>query len=165
MKLINITIVTKLVWCSMYSILTLLTDGTHVNTTTAMVLLMLLAVYDENFSWGGGGQGWWHLQNPCPLRIYFYYLYPPPVLRCFWKDPLMTPIPQHPISSIFHCHPLLPIKILIIHSQQYQTKRLCESQSQNHQLFIENWIIVPLKLEKNMKIVNFSKIFFYSSEH
>ena len=32
-----------------------------------------------------------------------FRLYPPPVLRCFWKDPLMTP--HHPTSSIFHYYP------------------------------------------------------------
>ena len=32
-----------------------------------------------------------------------FCLYPLPVLRCFWKDPLMT---HHPTSSIFHCYPL-----------------------------------------------------------
>ena len=32
-----------------------------------------------------------------------FCLFPPPILRCFWKDPLMTP--HHPTSSIFHCHP------------------------------------------------------------
>ena len=48
-----------------------------------------------------------------------FCLYPPRVLRCFWKDPLMTP--HHPTSSIFHCyplpihHPFPPLKILIIH--------------------------------------------------
>ena len=35
-----------------------------------------------------------------------FCLYPPPVLRCFWKDPLMTPYPHHPTSSILHCYPL-----------------------------------------------------------
>ena len=34
-----------------------------------------------------------------------FCLYPPPVLRCFWKDPLMTPPPHHPTSSILHCYP------------------------------------------------------------
>ena len=29
-----------------------------------------------------------------------FCLYPPPVLRCLWKDPLMTPTPHHPTSSI-----------------------------------------------------------------
>ena len=52
-----------------------------------------------------GGQGWWHLQNPLPPTNNFC-LYPPPVLRCFWKDPLMTLHPHHPTSSILHCYPL-----------------------------------------------------------
>ena len=30
---------------------------------------------------------------------------PTPILRCFWKDFLMTPIPYYPTSSIFHCYP------------------------------------------------------------
>ena len=34
-----------------------------------------------------------------------FCLYPPPVLRCFWKDPLMTP-PPPPTSSILHYYPL-----------------------------------------------------------
>ena len=51
-----------------------------------------------------GGAGWWHLQNPLPPTNNFC-LYPPPVLRCFWKDPLMTPTPHHPTSSTFHCYP------------------------------------------------------------
>ena len=39
------------------------------------------------------------------LRLYNFSLYlPPPVLRCFWKDPLMTP--HQPTSSMFHCYPL-----------------------------------------------------------
>ena len=52
-----------------------------------------------------------------------FCLYPPPILRCIWKDPLMTPTPHHPTSSIFHCYPPTPsttpypypLKILIIH--------------------------------------------------
>ena len=40
-----------------------------------------------------GGQGWWHHQNPLPPTNNFC-LYPPPILRCFWKDPLMTPPPH-----------------------------------------------------------------------
>ena len=68
-----------------------------------------------------GGQGWWHLQNPLPPMNNFC-LYPSPVLRCFWKDPLMTPTPTTPLQK----HPLLlppslsatpppPLKMLIIH--------------------------------------------------
>ena len=50
-----------------------------------------------------------------------FCLYPPSVLRCFRKDPLMTPTPHHPTSSILHCYPpphpppLPPLKISIIH--------------------------------------------------
>ena len=43
--------------------------------------------------------------NPLPPTNNFC-LYPPPVFRCFWKDPLMTPTPHHPTSSILHCAPL-----------------------------------------------------------
>ena len=50
-----------------------------------------------------GGQRWWHLQNPL-LPTNNFCLYPPSVLRCLWKDPLMTP--HHPTSSIFHCYSL-----------------------------------------------------------
>ena len=32
-------------------------------------------------------------------------LLPTSVLRCFWKDPLMTPTPHPPTSSILHCYP------------------------------------------------------------
>ena len=35
-----------------------------------------------------------------------FCLYPLPVLRRFWKDPLMTSTPYHPTSSILHCYPL-----------------------------------------------------------
>ena len=38
--------------------------------------------------------------NPLPPTNNFC-LYPPPVLKCFWKDPLMTP--HYPTSSILHC--------------------------------------------------------------
>ena len=41
--------------------------------------------------------------NPLPPMNNFC-LYPPPVFRCFWKDPLMTP--HQPTSSILHCYPL-----------------------------------------------------------
>ena len=52
--------------------------------------------------------------NPLPPTNNFC-LYPPPVFRCFWKDPLMTP--HYPTSSILHCyHPFPPpLKILIVH--------------------------------------------------
>ena len=50
--------------------------------------------------WGRGGDG---LQNPLP-PMNNSCLYSRAVLRCFWKDPLMTPTP--PTSSIFHCNPL-----------------------------------------------------------
>ena len=52
------------------------------------------------------GQAWLKFsrgQNPLPPTNSFC-LYPPPVLRCFWKDPLMTSRP-HPTSSTFHCYP------------------------------------------------------------
>ena len=51
-----------------------------------------------------GGRGGDTFETPSPLNI--FCLYPPPVLRCFWKDPLMTPHPHHPTSSTFHCYPL-----------------------------------------------------------
>ena len=50
-----------------------------------------------------------------------FCLYPPPVFRCFWKDPLMTP--TTPLQASFtatpppHPPPLPPLKILIIHEQ------------------------------------------------
>ena len=40
---------------------------------------------------------------PPPMNS--FCLYPPPILRCFWKGPLMTPTPHHPTSSTFHCYP------------------------------------------------------------
>ena len=62
-------------------------------------------MYDENFPGGRGGDTF----KPPPSTNNFC-LYPPPVFRCFCKDPLMTP--HHPTK-----HPsLLPLpKILIIH--------------------------------------------------
>ena len=35
-----------------------------------------------------------------------FCLYPPPVLRCFWKDPLMTPPPTTPLQASFTATPL-----------------------------------------------------------
>ena len=52
-----------------------------------------------------GGRGGDTFKPPLPPTNNFY-LYPPPVLRCLWKDPLMTP--HHPTSSILHRY-LLPI--------------------------------------------------------
>ena len=43
---------------------------------------------------------------------------PPPVLRCFWKDPVMTPPPHFKHPSLLpppHPPPLPPLKMLIIH--------------------------------------------------
>ena len=34
-----------------------------------------------------------------------FCLYPPPVLRCFWKDPLMTPTPTTPLQASFTATP------------------------------------------------------------
>ena len=50
-----------------------------------------------------------------------FCLYPAPVLRCFWKDLLMTPTPTTPLQASFTATPLPihhhfpPLKILIIH--------------------------------------------------
>ena len=35
-----------------------------------------------------------------------FSFYPLPILRCFWKDSLMTSHLHHPTSSIFHCYAL-----------------------------------------------------------
>ena len=54
--------------------------------------------------------------KPPSLPANNFCLYPPPVLRCFWKDPLMTPtIPLQAFSLLPPPHPPLPPKILIIH--------------------------------------------------
>ena len=69
-------------------------------------------------SFRGGGAG---VETPSKPPTNNFCLYPPPILRCFWKDPLMTPTPHHPTSSTFHCYPpphpppLPPLKILITH--------------------------------------------------
>ena len=34
-----------------------------------------------------------------------FCLYPPPILRCFWKDPLMTPTPTTPLEAPFTATP------------------------------------------------------------
>ena len=64
-----------------------------------------------------GGRGGDTFETPSPYEQLLPL--PTPVLRCFWKDPLMTP--HHPTSSTFHCYPpphpppLPPLTILIIH--------------------------------------------------
>ena len=52
----------------------------------------------------GGGRGGDTFKTPLPPMNNFC-VYPPSVLKCFWKDPLMIPHPHHPTSSIFHCYP------------------------------------------------------------
>ena len=65
-----------------------------------------------------GGRGGDTFKTPSPPTDHFC-LYPPPVSKCFWKDPLMTP--YRPTSSTFHRYPpphpppLPPLKIFIIH--------------------------------------------------
>ena len=65
-----------------------------------------------------GGQGWWYLQNPPPLRTTFAFTHP-----CFkmFLDRSLNDL-HHPTSSILHCYPPPhppplppPLKILIIH--------------------------------------------------
>ena len=41
--------------------------------------------------------------TPSPTNNFSFY--PPPILRCFWKDSL-TSHPHYPTSSICHCYPL-----------------------------------------------------------
>ena len=50
------------------------------------------------------GAGMVKPSEPPPPTSNFCF-YPLPVLRCFWKDLLMTARPHHPTSSIFHCYP------------------------------------------------------------
>ena len=33
-----------------------------------------------------------------------FFLYPPPILRCFWKHSLTPPTTHHPTSSVFHSY-------------------------------------------------------------
>ena len=42
--------------------------------------------------------------TPSPTNNFSFYL--PPILRCLWKDSLMTSHSHHPTSSTFHCYPL-----------------------------------------------------------
>ena len=52
-------------------------------------------VYDQNFLERDGGAGVVTPSKPHPPTNNFC-LHPPPVLRCFWKDPLMTLISPPP---------------------------------------------------------------------
>ena len=67
-----------------------------------------------------GGAGVVTPSKPPPPTNNFC-LYPPPVLRCFWKDPLMTPTPPLHFKHLSllpppHPPPLPhPLKILVIH--------------------------------------------------
>ena len=65
----------------------------------------------------GGGRGGDTFKTPSPTNN--FCLYPPPVLRCFWKDPLMTPTPHFKHLSLLPTPsttpPPPPLKILIIH--------------------------------------------------
>ena len=61
-----------------------------------------------------------------PLPTNNFCLYPPPVLRCFWQDPLMIPPPPTtPLQASFTATPspsTTPslLKILIIHIVKFQ---------------------------------------------
>ena len=52
---------------------------------------------------GGGWQGWWHLQTPAPYEQLSSL--PTQCFKMFWKDLLITPTPHHLTSSILHCYP------------------------------------------------------------
>ena len=63
-----------------------------------------------------GGRGGDTFETPHPTN--HFCLYPPPVLRCVWKDPLMTPPPHFKHLSLLPPTPSTtpsPLKILIIH--------------------------------------------------
>ena len=89
----------------------------HVVSTAIYIMSEMLLCTIKIFRGGGRGGDTFKTLSP-PLNN--FCLYPPPILRNFWKDPLMTP--HHPTSSIFHCypphpihHPFPPLKILIKH--------------------------------------------------
>ena len=67
---------------------------------------------------GGGGQGWWHLQNPLPLRTTFAFIHP-----LFWDvsgEIPWWPPSTTPLEASFTAAPspstTSSIKILIIHN-------------------------------------------------
>ena len=94
------------------------TDGTKTKQNEKLRCGCMIKIFD--------GQGWRHLQDLLPLTNNFY-LYPPPILRCFEKDSLTTPIPRHSTSSIFHCYPLpihhpFPNKVMV--KRRYPSKHM-----------------------------------------
>ena len=97
--------------------------GIWLTKATAEELLSLTKtkpyVYDYNFQ--GGGRGGDTFRTPPKNN---FCLYSPPVLRCFWKRPLMTPTTAlqasftatpSPSTSPSTNPPPPPLKILIIH--------------------------------------------------
>ena len=51
-----------------------------------------------------GGRGGDPFKPPPSMNN--FCLYPPPVLRCFWKDPLMSPHPSAPLQTSFTATPV-----------------------------------------------------------
>ena len=99
-----------------------------------------------------GGRGDDTFKTPSPVNN--FCLYPPPVLRCFWKDPLMTS--TTPLQASFTATPSPstthspPLKILIIHlpaqaflPRQSESTTYITGQSQR----ISTHIAVPIKKE------------------
>ena len=76
--------------------------------------MVKLGIYRDNVMFGlgvtegvrlksSGEQGGDTFKTPSPTNN--FCLYPPPVLRCFWKDPLMTPTPTTPLQASFTATP------------------------------------------------------------
>ena len=59
----------------------------------------------SNFFFRGGRVAGMVTPSVLPPPYKQFLRLPTPILRCFWKDFLMTPIPYCPTSSIFHCYP------------------------------------------------------------
>ena len=51
--------------------------------------------------WGGRGDDTFETPSPYEQLLPL----PTPCFKMFLEDPLMTPTPHHPTSSIFHCYP------------------------------------------------------------
>ena len=85
--------------------------GIWLTEATAEELLSLTKpkpyVYDYNFQGGGAGVVT-HSEPPPPKNN--FCLYSPPILRCFWKRPLMTPTTA--LQASFTANPL-PIHLPI----------------------------------------------------